>query len=404
MPRIFSRSLPPPPVSEVGNGAPDLHPQLHIDFIRNQALLTDTSGADAVEAFHRSLFLYQHATEFERWEQETKLHEARLVVLEVRMNEVESQLTGISHLLPNPIGNPPASAAGEAQIRPPSTPWNGWDMTMFLLSGFGVIGLLIFGVLNISFNLLESGLVTFQETPIRAYFWAALLPAGALAVKVGWDCLRSPRLRGLYLWICLGLGLLGVLAWLSAYAAVYPSLSKNTAERIQSLSVFNNAPPDTGWFLGSNAAGTRRTDIILVGSQALAEIFLSAVMGIYMTQLFLRHHAARSSANPRFQQLTEERRRLDAESTRERLGLAEARGQRSRLDHQLSALLAFARSTWQREVALRNDQSHQQRLLLDQIAAQLHDRLGGSGTLERNPNHRDRPLPALPNSDTRSAS
>src|SRR5207248_1677463 len=69
----------------------------------------------------------------------------------------------------------------------PSSPWNGWDLAMFAVSSLGIVALVTFGVLNISFNLLESGLITFRENPLRTYFWTALLPVGALAVKIGWD-------------------------------------------------------------------------------------------------------------------------------------------------------------------------------------------------------------------------
>jgi hypothetical protein len=371
---LLSRSTAAAASSNIPNSRTGEPSELvHLEFIRNQAAIADGSGGEAVEAYHRSLFLYRHAGDMERWDQETRLHEHRLRGLELRLNEMDGQLASLPHLLANPLGPQP----GETTERPPSTPWNAWDVVMFILAGIGVVGLLVFGILNISFNLLESGLITFQENPIRAYFWAALLPAGALAVKVGWDCLRHPRLRGFYLWSCLVLGILGVLAWLSAYASVYPSLSKNTAERIQSLSVFSTPPADAGWLLGTNSAGTRWIDILLVGSQAVAEIFVSAVLGIYMTQVFHRHHSSRSSRNPRFAQLDEHRARLEKEVSRERLGLAEARGQSKRLEHQLNALLAFAQSAWQQEVALRRDQTHQQRLLLDQIASQLREQLGG---------------------------
>ena len=374
--------------------------QVHLEFIRDQAAIADPAGGEAIEAYHRSLFLYRNAEEMERWDQQARLHEHRLRGLELRLDEIEGQLASLPHLLANPLGPQP----GEPTERPPSTPWNAWDVAMFILAGVGVVGLLVFGIFNISFNLLESGLVTFQENPVRAYFWAALLPAGALAVKVGWDCLRHPKLRGIYLWSCLVLGILGVLAWLSAYAAVYPSLSKNTAERIQSLSVFSAPTSDVGWLMGTNSAGTRWIDVLLVGSQAVAEIFVSAVLGIYMTQVFHRHHSARSSRNPRFSQLEEQRVKLEKEVARERLGLAEARGQTQRMEHQLNALLAFAQSAWQREVALRRDQTHQQRLLLDQIAAQLREQLGGMPQGSRVPALRETSSPTHSPTDITSRS
>ena len=103
---------------------------------------------------------------------------------------------------------------------------------MFGVCCAAIVFLIAFGVSNISFNLLESGFVTFRENPVRAYLWTALLPVGALAVKVGWDSLGGRRARGLYLWSCLVAGLAGLLAWVAAYASVYPSLSKGINDQI----------------------------------------------------------------------------------------------------------------------------------------------------------------------------
>ena len=391
---LLSPSPTPPKTLTPGSPTDEPADQIHLEFIRDQATSEAENGAESVESYHRSLFLYRHAPELERWEQQARLHEHRLRGLELQLGELETQLTSLPHLLANPL----ASSEGENATPPASTPWNGWDVTMFVLAGIGVVGLLLFGIFNISFNLLESGLVTFQENPIRAYFWAALLPAGALAVKVGWDCLRSLRLRSRYLWGCLASGLLGVLLWLAAYAAVYPSLSKGTAERIQSLSVFAAPTPEAGWLLGSNSAGTRWVDILLVASQATAEIFLSSVLGIYMTQLFQRHHALRSSKNPRFSQIDQRRLQIQTEVTQERMGLAEARGQRQRLEHQLTAVLAYAHSSWLREVALRRDHSHQQRILLDQITSQLREQLSG---LTGNGSFNPKSIPPVAESNSR---
>jgi hypothetical protein len=259
---------------------------------------------------------------------------------------------------------------GEPDIHPTS-PWNLWDRTMFLLAFLGVASLLVFGVLNVSFNLLESGLVTFLESPIRAYFWAALLPVGALAVKVGWDSLQSRRGREIYQWTCLGIGIAGVLAWVAAYASVYPTLSKSTEEHIASLSVYDQGSGDTPLVSG----GAKRIDIVIVAAQAAAEIFLSAVLGMFMTMLYARHRPVRLAGNPEFLQLDEDRRGLEDAVARERVALAEARGSTSRLEHQLAAFVAFARSMFQKEAALREDQGHHQRLLLDQISQQLRDQL-----------------------------
>jgi hypothetical protein len=242
---------------------------------------------------------------------------------------------------------------------------------MFAGALLAVVSLLVFGVFNISFNLLESGLVTFLENPIRAYFWAALLPVGALAVKVGWDFLKTPRLRDLYLWSCLAAGILGVLVWVAAYATVYPTLSKTINENIESLSVFDQPSVKTS----VTAAGAKWVDAITVASQAVAEIFLSAVLGIYMTIIYSRHRPVRLAGNPLFTQVDQERRLLEQEVSQERLSLAEAKGNRTRLENQLTALLAYAKSMFQKEVAERRDQAAQKRDLLDQLSQHLRTQL-----------------------------
>jgi hypothetical protein len=170
-----------------------------------------------------------------------------------------------------------------------------------------------------------------------------------------------------------------VLVWVAAYAAVYPSLSKNTAEQIGSLSVFDTAGGQPSGLGSVNGAGTRWVDVVIVSAQAIAELFISAALGIYMTRVFARHTAPRLPSNPLFRQLEEERAELEAELARERLALGAARGLQQRLEHQLTAVVALARATFQKEAALRSDQSRQERLLLDQIAGQLRSQLQSVG-------------------------
>lgn len=338
-------------------------PAVHLEFIQNQAGLPEKEGLEAVDAYHRSVFMHHHAREFERLQQQARVHQDRLAHLEVRAGELNGRLAGQEKLVP-------VQVAGEPDVKP-NAPWNIWDQAMFVAALAGVAALLVFGVLNISFNLLESGLVTFVESPVRAYFWAALLPVGALAVKVGWDFLESRRKREVYLWICLTLGILGVLGWMGAYAMVYPTLSKSTAEQIETLSVFENNSSTEA----ATSSGVKWTDVTIVASQATAEIFLSAVLGIYMTMIYQRHRPVRLAENPLFSQLELERRSIADEIERERLALAEARGGESRLEHQMSALVSYARSLYQREAASRRDQLDQKTKLLDQISEQLRGHL-----------------------------
>jgi hypothetical protein len=336
---------------------------VHLEFIQNQALLPEEEGLEAIEAYHRALFLHQHAADLERFQQQGKTHAERLVHLDSRLKEIQAKLSQREKLVP-------VNMDGQPDVHP-AAPWNIWDRAMFTAALLGILAMLVFGVLNISFNLLESGLVTFTENPLRAYFWAALLPIGALAVKIGWDFLQSRTKRDAYLWTCLTLGVAGVLVWVAAYASVYPTLSKSTAEHIDSLNVFDSASTAAS----VTTSGAKWSDVIIVASQATAEIFLSAVLGMYLTVLYSRHRPVRLAANPLFTQLDEERRQLEESVAQERIALAEAKGSESRLMHQLTALVAYAKSMFQKEAALRRDQAQQKRLLLDQISEQLRNQL-----------------------------
>ena len=213
-------------------GTATITPAVHLEFIQNQANLPEEAGLEEIEAYHRALFLHHHARDVERFQQEGRIHEDRLVHLDARLQETHRKLATLDPFIP-------VQQDGEPDTRP-SAPWNWWDRVMFISAAIAIAALLVFGILNISFNLLESGLVTFIESPVRAYFWAALLPVGALAVKIGWDLLQSPRTKERYLWGCLALGIAGVLVWVAAYASVYPTLSKTTNEHLESLSVFDH--------------------------------------------------------------------------------------------------------------------------------------------------------------------
>lgn len=369
------------------NTAESITPAVHLEFIQNQAGLPEGQGVEEIEAYHRALFLHHHAGDLEKFQQQRQIHEDRLTHLDLRLKETHARLASIEKLIP-------VNLDGEPDIKP-TAPWNNWDRATFIAAALGIVSLLVFGVLNISFNLLESGLVTFMENPIRAYFWAALLPVGALAVKVGWDFLPSGRIRDRYLWTCLVAGIAGVLVWVAAYATVYPTLSKTISEHIESLSVYDHGANQAGGLMGMNSAGAKWIDAITVAAQAVAEIFLSAVLGMYLTMIYSRHRPVRLAGNPAFAQLDEERRLLEESVARERMALGEARGNQCRLENQLNALVSFAKSMFQKEAALRRDQSQQKRVLLDQISEQLRSQLetvGANGNLTRNHNS---PTPAL---------
>jgi hypothetical protein len=342
-------------------------PAVHLEFIQNQLENATDSGPQEIEQYHRSLFLHHHAVEWETHRQETKIHEERLSFLEGQLKNTDAALSERKSLVAVTID-------GKEDTKPTS-PWNAWDMLMFGACSAGIVCLITFGVWNISFNLLESGLVTFRDNPLRSYLWAALLPVGALAVKIGWDLLQDRKKRDIYLWTCLLAGMTGVLVWVGAYACVYPTLSKGISEHIASLTVFDNQGPGAGAIGGLNFAGAKWIDVITVAGQAIAEIFLSAVMGVYLTLLYARHRPVRLAADPAFAQLTQERRHLEEAIAIERLSLGKATGNVVRLENQLSALIAYGKSMFHRESARRQDQSEKRRVILDQLSDHVRSHL-----------------------------
>ena len=339
-----------------------ISPPVHLEFIQNE-LENPDAGPEEVERYHRALFLHHHAVELEKYGEAVKTHQERLAYLQGRLRAAELALSQRSSLVP-------ATVDGTEDVKPTS-PWNSWDATMFVAGCLGIVCLITFGIMNISFNLLESGFVTFRENPFRSYLWAALLPVGALGVKVGWDLLEARRRRDIYLWTCLGLGMAGVLIWMACYACVYPTLSKGINEQIASLTVFDNSPSIGNRAGVLNFAGAKWVDVVTVAGQAIAEIFLSAVLGIYLTKLYARHRPVRLARDPAFVQLEAERRGLDESIERERLSLGEANGNLLRLQNQMDALLAYGKSLFHREAARRQDESKRKQTILDELSDHL---------------------------------
>lgn len=344
-------------------------PAVHLEFIQNQ-LDNGGTSADEIESYHRALFLHHHAIDWEKHRQEAKVHEERLAYLEGKLKESQLALSERQKFIP-------VTVEGREDVLP-TQPWNAWDLFMFIVAILGVAALIGFGIFNISFNLLESGFVTFRENPIRSYLWAALLPVGALGVKIGWDFLQDRRQRAIYLWTCLVVGMLGVLVWVGAYACVYPTLSKGVDEQIAHLTVFDS-PGGSPSSSHMNFVGTKWVDVITVAGQAIAEIFLSAVLGMYLTSLYSRHRPVRLAYDPAFAQFDTERRELEDQVARERLSLGEAHGNLLRLENQLSALLAYGKSMFHREAAKKQNQAEKRQVILDQLSEHLRHHLEPDG-------------------------
>ncbi len=343
---------------------PGVGSSIDLDYIQNLALTQGQDGASAVETYHQAMFLHEHGVDLERYKQQEHIHQDRLDHLEQQLAGTRNRLADVERL--EPIEND-----GELDDQP-TTPWNIWDRSMFVMGVLGILAMVIFGIMNISFNLLESGIVTFMEHPIRAYFWAALLPVGALAVKVGWDLLESDRTRAHYVWATLGIGILSLLVWIGAYALVYPSLSKTTEEQIGSLTVFGS---ESGTTSETTATGVKTLDMINVIAQAIAEICLSAVLGIYLTMIYQKHRPVRLAINPTFYQFDQERDALEKSIATERLSLANAQGQINHLENKLTVIKAYAKALFQKETIRREENDHQKHLTLARIENELRTHL-----------------------------
>jgi hypothetical protein len=357
------------------SAAENITPAVHLEFIHNQLANSADSASEEIEEYHRALFLHHHAIEWEKHRQQAKTLQDRLAFLEGRLKDTQLRLSERPKLV--------AVTVDGREDNTPTSPWNTWDRAMFVVCSLAIVGLITFGVLNISFNLLESGFVTFRDSPFRSYLWAALLPVGALAVKIGWDFIEDNRKRNIYLWTTLGLGLLGVLVWVAAYACVYPTLSKGIDEHIASMSVFDQPSSASAPLARLNFAGAKWIDMITVAGQAVAEIFLSAVLGMYLTVLYLRHRPVRLAQDPAFAQLEQERRSLDESIARERTALGEATGNLVRLENQLTALIAYGKSMFHRETARRQDQSEKRQVILDQLSDHLRQHLEEGDSVNR---------------------
>ena len=347
-----------------GNAPPGVGSSIDMDYIQNLAMTQREDGAAAVETYHQAMFLHEHGLALERFKQEEHIHNDRLEHLEQQLTGTRNRLAEVERL--EPIDND-----GEPDDQP-TTPWNIWDRTMFGMGIIGILAMVIFGIMNISFNLLESGIVTFMEHPIRAYFWAALLPVGALAVKVGWDLLENERSRAKYVWATLCIGMLSLLVWISAYALVYPSLSKTTEEQIGALSVFDSANNTDS---GTTATGVKTLDMINVIAQAIAEICLSAVLGIYLTMIYQKHRPVRLAINPTFFQFDQERDVLERSIATERMALAAAQGQLNHLENKLTVIKAYAKALFEKETIKKEQNDHQKHLTLARIESELRSHL-----------------------------
>src|SRR5437899_9857701 len=109
----------------------NITPAVHLEFIQNQLTNAESSGSQEIEQYHRALFLHHHAIEWETFRQEAKTHEDRLAFLDGRLRETQLNLGERTKLVPVVVDG--------LEDTQPTSPWNMWDVAMFVAATLGIL-------------------------------------------------------------------------------------------------------------------------------------------------------------------------------------------------------------------------------------------------------------------------
>src|SRR5258707_8854548 len=102
------------------SNAESIIPAVHLEFIQNQLENPMASGPEEVEQYHRALFLHHHAVEWEKYRQQARTHEERLIFLESQLKRTDLELSARSKLVPVTVDG--------VEDTKPNSPWNAWDV------------------------------------------------------------------------------------------------------------------------------------------------------------------------------------------------------------------------------------------------------------------------------------
>src|SRR5258708_7945494 len=111
-------------------GSENITPAVHLEFVQNQLENLTPAASEQIAEYHRALFLHHHAVEWEKYRQEVKTHQDKVSFLESRLNETHLGLRGRAKLVPVRID-------GQDDVNPTS-PWNSWDLAMFVACSLGI--------------------------------------------------------------------------------------------------------------------------------------------------------------------------------------------------------------------------------------------------------------------------
>src|SRR6516225_1621858 len=82
------------------SNAESIIPAVHLEFIQNQLENPSAAGPEEVEQYHRALFLHHHAVQWEKFRQQAKTHEDRLLFLEGQLRDTDAGLGARTKLVP----------------------------------------------------------------------------------------------------------------------------------------------------------------------------------------------------------------------------------------------------------------------------------------------------------------
>jgi hypothetical protein len=264
-------------------------PQLDGTFIEAEAGAGDDAGASRVADHHRNLHTMARGGAMFTLERIRQKVEANLSSIGEGIVRLRAQLTKTRQWDDTPSAQP-------------AKPWAWWEIGGAVLNGVGALACLFIDVHTYCVNLMESGLRTFREDPVSAYFYGGL----ALGLPVGLKTLlgRFGHKDGgvCRLWRGLAIATVALcIAGFVAFALAYPSPG--------------SAPSGFGSLVGGAAAHSAESPEVQKVFSVLLMVVTGAISALLwhnLTTTLEEHRRSGREINEQWKVLREELERLEA--------------------------------------------------------------------------------------------
>ena len=245
--------------------------------------------------------------EHERLYAERALGDLRLInrqetAAHIQIERVRTDIAKVEAALESTPEEIEIADAGEAAAQ--TTPWDIFIRVKFCFYLVVMIGLLGIGTVTIAGLLINSGyFANFIENPWQAYLLTLLPVALSSAPKFYFDSLDNRKARDRFRRSMIFAAGIAGLAWLIVTALAYAPDSSSDAELIAQI-------------LDGEAGGEAMSLAPVTILQILAELLIAALILIHLEELWSLHTPKRTTVtNPRWIELRERRRSLDAEQS-----------------------------------------------------------------------------------------